>query len=70
MINKRRCSISKRYFERGYVILDGSFYAETEKHLIDILKNNVDFEGLKFLNNDDFLNFAYKEGLYYYTEFN
>tara|TARA_B110000285_G_scaffold9369_1_gene9480 strand:+ start:143 stop:355 length:213 start_codon:yes stop_codon:yes gene_type:complete len=69
MKDTRRCSISKKYFNRGYVILGGDFYAEKKEDLLDILKKKVDFQGLDFLNNEDFLNFAYEEGLYYYTEF-
>ena len=68
MKDTRRCSISKEYFNRGYVILGGDFYVKKEEDLLTILKKKVDFQGLKFLNNEDFLNFAYEEGLFYYTE--
>lgn len=65
----RKCSISGDCFRRGYVILGGDFYAKKEYYLISILKKEVDFKGSEFLNNEDLLNFAYEEGLYYYTEF-
>lgn len=69
MEHKRKCSISGKYFSRGYVILEGDFYAKNEDYLVSILKKEVDIKGLEFLNNKDFLDFAYEEGLYYYTEF-
>ena len=68
MKHTRKCSVSNKYFKRGYVILGGDFYAKKEEDLINILKEKVDFQGLEFSNNEDFLDFAYEEGLYYYTE--
>jgi hypothetical protein len=62
----RRCDITGRGFNEGYVVGDGELFFSEEQHVIDWLRNRGGMDGL----SDEFiLNEAYEQEEYYYTEY-
>lgn len=63
----RKCSVTGKGMNEGYVFNDGEMYFYNEKDLIQFLRDRDDN---KDLSDDFLLNEAYNQDEYYYTEWN
>jgi hypothetical protein len=61
----RRCDITGRGMNEGFVVGYGELYFSDEKHLIDWLRG---LGGMENLSDEFILNEAYEQEEYYYTE--
>jgi hypothetical protein len=61
----RRCNVTGRGMNEGYVVGDGELYFSEEKHLIEWLRSRG---GMDDLSDEFILKEAYELGEYYYTE--
>ena len=61
----RRCDVTGRGMNEGYVVGDGELYFSEEKHLIEWLRSRG---GMDDLSNEFILKEAYELSEYYYTE--
>ena len=64
----RRCDITGRGMNEGYVVGAGDLHFSEKKHLIKWLKGVAEEESLNFKSDKLMLDHYYEEKLYYYTE--
>jgi hypothetical protein len=64
----RRCDITGRGMNEGYVVGAGDLLFSEKKHLVNWLKSVAKEENLNFESDKLMLKHYYEEELYYYTE--
>ena len=68
----RKCDVTGRGINEGYVLGDGELYFAEKEHLLDNLKQMDEWCGVKlkylFSDDDELLEYFYEQEYYYYTE--
>ena len=64
----RRCDITGRGMNEGYVVGSGDLYFSEKEHLVEWLKDVAKEESLTFESDKLMMEHYYDEELYYYTE--
>lgn len=73
----RKCDVTGRGMNEGWVWLDGGFYTSTKEATIQELRSDIESGGLDFneidpkklskLSDEDLLEYAYDNDVLYYT---
>ena len=64
----RRCDVTGKGMNEGFVFGDGDMYFSEEKHLIDYLRRDILGDDSKELSDEFILKESYDNEEYYYTE--
>jgi hypothetical protein len=64
----RRCDVTGRGMNEGYVVGAGDLYFSKKKHLVEWLKGVAKEDKLEFDSDKEMMDHYYNDDLYYYTE--